>query len=537
MLKIFIDFAVKLFLINVMLIGPYSVMAEESTAPVNGEQPQSGPTDAEKGIPVDLLNRGTPLRTADGFIVATDVGDFEKAAEYLDLRNLRGEATEYTGTQLARRLFVIVKRGEWTEVADFVDDPAGRAGDGLPEYRDSIGFVKHEDQDIQLFLQRVPRGDGVSIWKVSNASVSLIPELYETYGYSESIEDLRRSLPGGVYLGFELFKWVILIGCGLLAYAGVFLIALIIRRVLGDPHTPSHSRIFQFFAVPVALWATILVMTTAADSLGRGATAEAIKDMSPVPILVTVWVLFSGLTLVQEIYSNKLQQRGRPGAVVLLRPVTNAMKLLAAMAGALLWLDNIGINITTLLAGLGVGGVAVALALQKPMEDVFGAITLYTQQPIRVGDFCRVGSELGHIEEIGLRTTRIRTLADTVIAVPNAKLATEPIDNISARKKIRYRSKLRLRYDTTPEQLQKILEGIRELLSSHERVLDDRRRVRFKEFGDDALKIEVNAYLSTTEWGVYLELAEELNIRIMEVIAAAGTSLALPSQVVHVEKA
>ena len=86
-------------------------------------------------------------------------------------------------------------------------------------------------------------------------------------------------------------------------------------------------------------------------------------------------------------------------------------------------LDNLGFNITTVLAGLGVGGIAVALALQKPMEDVFGAITLYTQQPVRVGDFCRVGNETGTIEEIGLRTTRLRTLGNTLIAIPNAQLA------------------------------------------------------------------------------------------------------------------
>ena len=159
--------------------------------------------------------------------------------------------------------------------------------------------------------------------------------------------------------------------------------------------------------------------------------------------------------------------------MVLMRPLANAIKLLIAVGAVLLWLDNIGINITTVLAGLGVGGVAVALALQKPMEDVFGAVTLYTQQPVRVGDFCRIGTERGTIEEIGLRTTRIRTLTNSVIAVPNSKLASEPIENISARQKIRYRPTLRLRYDTTPEQLQQVLEGIRGLLGSHERVLQD----------------------------------------------------------------
>jgi len=188
------------------------------------------------------------------------------------------------------------------------------------------------------------------------------------------------------------------------------------------------------------------------------------------------------------------------------------------------------------LAGLGVGGIAVALALQKPMEDVFGAITLYTQQPVRVGDFCRIGNEMGTIEEIGLRTTRLRTLANTLIAIPNSRLANEPIDNISARKKILYRPILRLRYDTTPKQLRHILDGIRELFNSHDRVLQDNHRVRFKEIADDALLIEVYGYLDTKDWSVYLELAEELNMRILEIVAQAGTTLSLPARTLHIEQ-
>jgi MscS family membrane protein len=246
--------------------------------------------------------------------------------------------------------------------------------------------------------------------------------------------------------------------------------------------------------------------------------------------------MYVGMNLMRDMYSARLHDRSRPGAVVLLGPATSAIKLLIAIAAVLVYLNQLGINITTVLAGLGVGGIAVALALQKPMEDIFGAITLYTQQPIRVGDFCRIGDVTGTIEEIGLRTTRVRTLANTLIAVPNARLATEPIDNISAREKILYRPILRLGYDTTPQQLLEISEGIRNLLSSHEKVLEENNRVRFKEIADDALLVEVYAYLATTDWSEYLELAEKLNIRILEIIAQAGTSLALPAQTLYVEQ-
>jgi len=487
-------------------------------------------------IPADEFNRGTPLRSAEGFLVAADLGAFETAAEYLDLRNLRGEARELTGVQLARRLDVIVERAAWVDIDELVDDPAGRSNDNLPDYRDSIGVVVNDGREIRLLMQKVPRDDGVSIWKISNATVALIPDLYKTFGYPKFVEDLRRQLPDASFLGYELFKWVIVLAIAILAYGIVLLIALAVRWLLRNSETSLQRRIFRFLTQPFGTWVVLMSMNAAATSLGRGVTAEELQRLSPFPILITVWAMLASMNLLRDIYSAHLKGKGRPGTVVLLHPAANAAKLFIIIGGALVYLDQLGINITTVLAGLGVGGIAVALALQKPMEDVFGAITLYTQQPARVGDFCRIRTETGTIEEIGLRTTRIRTLANSVIAIPNSQLANEPIENISSREKILYRPVLRLRYDTTPEQLRQILEGIRDLLSSHERVLQDNHRVRFKEIADDALLVEIYAYLSTTEWAEYLGLAEELNIRALDIVARAGTSLSLPARTLHVEQ-
>jgi MscS family membrane protein len=499
---------------------------------------QTGDSEAADApiVPTDEHNRGTPLRAGDGFMAATDRGDFEAAAEFLDLRNLRGEASQLTGAQLARRLFVIISRASWVDVDELIDDPAGRSNDNLPDYRDSIGVIRVGEKEVQLLMQKVPRSDGERIWKVSNATVSRIPDLYDTYGYPEIIEDLRRALPEGSFLGLELFKWVAALVSGALAYAAVFLIALIIRLVLRNSESPSRERIYRFLVLPVGIWVIGITTSSVGTWLGRGVTAENLERYSPATILLTAWVLFAATNLIRNIYSDRLRNQNRPGAAVLLSPLSNAAKLLIAISAMLIYLDQLGINITTVLAGLGVGGVAVALALQKPMEDVFGAITLYAQQPVRVGDFCRIGGETGTIEEIGLRTTRIRTLENTVIAVPNSRLANEPIDNISARQKIRFVANLRLRYDTSPEQLQQLLAGIRDLLTSYERVLPEGHRVRFKEIADDGLLIEVIAHLDTTEWAEYLELAEYLNIHILEIVSKAGTALSLPARALHIEQ-
>ena len=288
--------------------------------------------------------------------------------------------------------------------------------------------------------------------------------------------------------------------------------------------------------IPFGIWLVVIAINATATSLGRGVTAETWGRLSPVVILVTVWFIYAVMNLLRDLYVDYLDDRGRPGAMVLIHPIASAVKLIIAIGAILFYLEKFGVNITALLAGLGVGGIAVALALQKPMEDVFGAISLYTQQPVRVGDFCRIGNSMGTVELIGLRTTRLRTLANTLIAVPNHRLVGEPIDNISARGNIWYHPILRLRCDTTPQQLRQVLEDVRKLLSSNERIVQDDHRVRFNEFAENSLSIEVFAYLTTTDWSEFLELSEELNLRILEIVSHAGTSLFMPTSSLIIEQ-
>ena len=505
--------------------------------PDDAPEPEKQP---EVEIPLDDFNRGTPRRSADGFLAATDKGNYERAAEYLDLRNLRGEAADFDGDELARRLFVVVNRADWVEVDEIVDHPDGARKDGLPDYRDSIGVVRLEDNDgdeydVRLYMQKVPRGDGVFIWKVSNATVSQIPQLYEAFGYPEYIEDLRQEVPDIVILGYDLFKWIIIAAVSVAVYLSVLLVGLLVRFAKRDA-SPLRRTLYTFLILPFGLWAVIIVANLLAAELGGGITAERWAQITPLPALITVWMLFAGANLFRDTYAERLRAREKHGTAVLLSPAVSALKVVIAILGGLYYLNQLGINITTVLAGLGVGGLAVALALQKPMEDFLGALTIYTQQPMKVGDFCKAGGHVGTVEEIGLRTTRLRTLANTVIAIPNAKLANEAIDNISARQKIWYRPLLRLRYDSSPQQIDTILEGIRAMLSEHERVLPDGQRVRLKEITEDALLVEVSGYIDTTDWNDYLEVGEQLNLRILQIVEAAGTSLSPPLRKLQIEQ-
>jgi MscS family membrane protein len=197
-------------------------------------------------------------------------------------------------------------------------------------------------------------------------------------------------------------------------------------------------------------------------------------------------------------------------------------------------LDSFGFDVTALLAGLGIGGLAVALALQKTLENLFGGATLIADRPVQVGDFCRFGDKVGTVEEIGLRSTRVRTLDRTVVTIPNADFSTMQLENFARRDRIWYHPTLGLRYETTPEQLRYVLVEIRKLFYSHPRVDPEPARVRFTGFGAYSLDLEVFAYVRVTDYGEYLEVAEDLNLRIMDVVTQAGTGFAFPSQTLYV---
>jgi len=190
----------------------------------------------------------------------------------------------------------------------------------------------------------------------------------------------------------------------------------------------------------------------------------------------------------------------------------------------------LGIPLSALVTGLGVGGLAAALAAQSTLENLIGGINLFADRPVQIGDFCRFGQQLGFVEGIGLRSTRIRTLARTLVSIPNSSFAKMELENLSRRDRNLLRTTLRLAYGTSADQIETLLSALRELLSSDERVAPEPFRVRLLDLGRDALEIEVFVYVLTNDWNEYLGIREELLLRVMRTVDAAGLRLALPSE-------
>ena len=198
--------------------------------------------------------------------------------------------------------------------------------------------------------------------------------------------------------------------------------------------------------------------------------------------------------------------------------------------------ESLGVSVAPMIAGLGVGGLAVALAVRPTLENVIGGFILFADAPVRVGEFCRFGDKLGTIEGIGLRSVRVRGLDRTVITVPNAEFCQLQLINFTRRDSILLHTTLRLRYETTADQLRLALARLRELLIRHPRVSPDPARVRFVGYGDSSLDLEIFAFIQTRDFGEFLAIQEDLNLRIKDIVEACGSGFAFPSRTLYVER-
>ena len=195
-----------------------------------------------------------------------------------------------------------------------------------------------------------------------------------------------------------------------------------------------------------------------------------------------------------------------------------------------------GINVTALIASLGLGGLAFALAAKDTASNLFGSFALLADKSIRIGEWVKVGGVEGVVEDVGMRTTKIRSFGKSLITVPNQLVANQPIENFSRRGIRRIKMHIGLTYGTTSAQIIKIKEEIEAMLKSHEGISQEESlMVYFDSFGDSALNIFIYTFTATANWAKYLEIREDIHIKIMQIVEANGSSFAFPSQSIYVE--
>jgi MscS family membrane protein len=542
-----------LALAALVMLAPGELRAQNAEPSATPQAEQTAPA-AEKPAPLskdelskpmgppDPLNRGTPRGSMYGFITAGRSGDYAKAADFLDLRRLP-PSQQGQGPELARHLKVILDRTLWVDFQMLSDSSDGAGDDGLPAWRDRLGTVETERGPVDLLLQRVPRADdGVRIWKVSAETVARIPDLYDEFGFGP----LEKYLPPFFFeiqaLDLALWQWLGLLTLVFVAWLLSWLLSSLVIRALRPLFTRTASmvddRIVALLQSPVRLALGVLVFSATTVSLGlpieaRGWVSSAAQALL---ILAFTWALLHLVDLAALMTRERLLRTQQPGAVAFLGPGKKTVKVIIVVLAGIALLGNLGFNVTALVAGFGVGGIAVALAAQRTIENLFGGAMLFADRPVRVGDFCRYGDKIGTVEEIGLRSTRVRSLDRTLITIPNAEFSSIQLENFAARDRIRLFCMIGLRYETTPDQLRYVLAKLREMLLAHPKITPDPARVRFVGFGAYSLDLEVFAYAYTSDWNEFLQIREDIFLRVMDIVEEAGTGFAFPSQTMYVGK-
>jgi MscS family membrane protein len=226
----------------------------------------------------------------------------------------------------------------------------------------------------------------------------------------------------------------------------------------------------------------------------------------------------------------------KPQARPVLALAVRAGKVAILIIGIIMTLSEMGYPVGSLIAGLGIGGLAFALAAQRTVENVFGSVSIGMDQPMREGEFVRVDDFVGTVEAIGLRSTRFRTLDRTLITIPNGKLADMRIETFAARDRIRFATTIGLVYSTKEASMRKILDEIEKLLRSHPKCWQDNVVVRFKEFGPSSLDIDLGVWFVTQDYAEFTKIKQDMMLAIMKIVQANGSDFAFPTQTIYVQK-
>jgi MscS family membrane protein len=520
----------------VLVLGAGGVPAQTGPA---APGPGTGSPPAPPSAPLDELGRGTPRGTATGFLEATRHGDYRRAAAYLDLRRLPPAEAETQGPVLARQLRVVLDQALVQDAGALSDDPEGQVDDGLASRRDLLGRLDTGKGYVSVFLDRVPRDDGVLIWKVSSTTVAAIRDLYREVIRGPMGDVLPAWLIERRPLRIALWQWGALGLLGVVAVLVARLALVPLWALLRVLLARSQLTLDPLFLAQVAAPVRLLVATGLFKAGRQGLSLATVVERnftrieSVVALIALTWLMFRLIDAFTHLARQAVGRRNPTATTSMLLVLQRGLKLVVAFIAVLAFLGTFGVNVTALIAGLGVGGIAVALAAQKTLESIFGGVLLITDQPVRVGDFCRFGTQTGTVEEIGLRSTRVRTPERTVVSVPNAEFAALQIENFAVRDRILLRATIGLRYETTPDQLRHLLFQLRELIAAHPRLGGQPTRVRFDGFGAAALNVEVCTYALTADYEEFLAIREEVYLRVMELVAASGTGFAVPLPVPH----
>jgi MscS family membrane protein len=498
-----------------------------------GELLQSkAPATPAQNNPTDSLGRGTPYGTIFGFLEAAQSRNYAIADQYLQMSPARRQAD---GEMLAQKLKTVMDTAFAGSLKNVSNQPEGKVQEGVPYDRQRLGTMSSGDIEAELDLVRVSDSRGGKIWLISSDSLTKIPELYDQV----QARRVETRLPAWAvkyqFAGMPLWQWFALILLIPVA-AGVGWLVLVVLQIplRWWARRHGHAELVQWRSVSGAAW---LLCATSIHRVMAGYLGMPLLQrhyyiqVTAVAVVIGAnWILWRVIRWFLHGVRARALARGHGGTGSLMLLGERIVKAIVLVMAIFSILGILGFNMSTALAGLGIGGLAIGFGAQQTIANLFGGVSVLGDEVIRVGDICRFGDRTGTVEDIGLRSTRVRTEERTLLAIPNGTVATINVENLSRREKLLFKTSLAFHLDTSSDHLRAILSEIRRVLTTHPQVEKSSVRVSLVELTAASINVELLSYILTQDFNVFAAVREELLLQIMSFVEDSGASLASPSQ-------
>ena len=518
-----------LLLALILAITSTAQAADEQSALSNGGSQDS----AEEMI--DPFGRQTPRSTVQGFIKALAENNASLAANYLSLNS--GE----NSVESVRQLKLALDTGGRLNPELQIDNTSsGNLADQLPPTLEKVGTITAPDQVIDIVLVRKVSEHGGQYWQISSETLQAIrdsniaakPSLIDKY----TLKPLQDKMVGGYNLADIFAVFLLAIVCIAASYVFFAVLYFIIKayypKVRNKP-LPIDIK----FILPLALVMTSLilyeVMVFAGVSVTVREPVNRIKDI--IGWFASTWLL---LRVVDAIFSRAERQsykKNQTERVSILSLLHKIIKTLLLILASIFIFGNLGFDLTTGIAALGVGGLALALGAQKMIENLVGSVVVVADQPVRVGDYCKFGDLEGTVVDIGIRSTRLRTLNRTIVTVPNGEFSSMSIENFASRDMYHFLHNIYIKRNVDATTLENFLKEMEEFLEEHEFTNSEWTQVRIAELRQDSMVIEFRAYIYASGADEFYDKQTQLLIEILKEIESHPIEHALATQRMIVE--
>ena len=496
------------------------------------------PTAGITPLATDPLGRTTPSSTVLGFLKAAQAGDSTIAAQYLQMSPARRQSE---GDQMVIRLKLVLDKADFSGNFSRFNQPEGTPQEGVPLGRQRLGTMSSGDVEVDLDLVRVSDANAGKIWLISTDTLAKLPELADQVEARQVESKLPNLLVKHQLGGMPLWQWLaLLVAAPLAAALGWLVLAILEIPLRWWARHRGQMDVASWRSVSGPAWFLagtlihqVCVIYLRMPLLPRHyyfqVTAVAL-------ILSATWIIWRFIRWSLHRVRMRALAHGHAGTGSLVLLAERILKFVIFVLGILAVLTDLGVNTSTALAGLGIGGLAIGFGAQKTIENLFGGVSVLGDEVFRVGDVCRFGDRTGVVEDIGLRSTRIRTDERTLVAIPNGTVATINLENLSRRDKILFKTTLGLRPESKADHVRYVLAEIRKLLYSHPKIETQSVRVRLIDVAGSSLSMEVFSYVLTRDYNEYAAVREDLLLRMMDVMEDSGSGLALPSQTLYLSR-